>query len=60
MITEYWFWKWLGAARQKAITWTSVDQDLLHHKASLGHNELIYDKGKFVMYEYEEQLVYTY
>ena len=30
----------LGAVRQQAITWTSVDQDLQGHMASLGPNEL--------------------
>ena len=32
---------WLGAVRQQAITWTSVDQDLQRHIASLGPNQLI-------------------
>ena len=27
------------AVRQQAITWASVDLDLCHHMASLGHNE---------------------
>ena len=31
---------WLGAVRQQAITWANVDEDLCHHKASLGHYEL--------------------
>ena len=25
--------------QKKIITWSSVDQDLLHHMVSLGHNE---------------------
>ena len=29
---------WFGTIRQQAITWTSVDPDLCHHVASLGHN----------------------
>ena len=29
--------------RWKAITWINVDQNLLCHMASLGHNELTYD-----------------
>ena len=32
----------LGAVRQQAITWTSVDQDLQRHMASLGPNELMF------------------
>ena len=32
-----WFRWWLGAIRQKAITWISVNQDLLCLTASLGH-----------------------
>ena len=27
---------------QQAITWANVDQNWLHHMASLGHNELSY------------------
>ena len=27
---------WFGASKQQANTWTSVDQDLWHHMASLG------------------------
>ena len=30
-----------GAVRQQVITWADVDQDLCHHMALLGHNELI-------------------
>ena len=40
MISQHWFRWWLGAIRQQAITWTSVDQDFRHHMASLGPNEL--------------------
>ena len=36
------FRQWLGAVRQQAITWASVDLDLCHHIASLGRNELIH------------------
>ena len=32
-----------GAVRQQAITWTSVDQELQRHMASLGLNELTRD-----------------
>ena len=31
-----------GAVGQQAISWTSVDQDLERHMASLGPNELIF------------------
>ena len=41
MISQHCFRWWLGAVRQQAITWTSVDQDLKRHKASLGPNEWI-------------------
>ena len=40
MIRQLWFWQWLGAIKQQAITWTSVDQDVQRHMASLGPNEL--------------------
>ena len=40
LISQHWFRQWLGAVRQQAITWTSVDQDLQRHMASLGPNEL--------------------
>ena len=40
MISQHWFRWWLGAVRQQAITWASVDQDLQCHMASLGPNEL--------------------
>ena len=40
MVSQHWFWLWLGAIRQKAITWTKVDPDLFRHMASRGHNEL--------------------
>ena len=33
--------QWLGAVRQQAITWSSVDLDLCRRMASPGHNELI-------------------
>ena len=42
MISQHWFRQWLGAVRQQAITWTSVDQDLQHHMALLDPNELTY------------------
>ena len=32
---EHWFRLWLGAARQQAINWASVDQDACHNMASL-------------------------
>ena len=41
MISQHWVRKWLGAVRQQAIDWISVDQDIQRHMASLGHNELI-------------------
>ena len=41
MISQHWSRWWLGAVRQQAITWTSVDQDLQRHMAWLGPNELI-------------------
>ena len=40
MISEHWFRWWLGAVRQQAMTWTSVDQDLQRHMASLSPNEV--------------------
>ena len=40
MISQHWFRQWLGAVRQQAITWTSVDQDLQRHMASFGPSEL--------------------
>ena len=42
-ISQHWFRKWLGAVRQQAITWASVDPDLCHHMGSLGPNELSLD-----------------
>ena len=36
MMSQHLFRWWLGAVRQQAITWTSVDQDLQRHMASLG------------------------
>ena len=35
---QHWFRWWLGATKQEAVTWVSVDQDLRHHKMSPGHN----------------------
>ena len=32
----------LGAVRQQAIAWANDDQNLCHHIASPGHNELDY------------------
>ena len=40
MISQHWFRWWLGAIRQQAITWASVDLDPCRHMTSLGHNEL--------------------
>ena len=40
MISHHWFRWWLGAVRQQAITWTSIDQDLQRHMTSLDPNEL--------------------
>ena len=42
MVSQHWFWQWLGAVRQQAITWANVDPDLCLHMVSLGHNELSY------------------
>ena len=39
-ISRHWFGEWLGAVRQQAITWASVDLDLCCHMTSLGHNEI--------------------
>ena len=38
---QYWFWQWLGAVRQQAITRTDVDHDPWHLKSLQGYNELI-------------------
>ena len=35
--SRHWFRWWLGAVRQKVITWADVDSDLCYHMASLGH-----------------------
>ena len=32
---------WLGAVRQQAINWASVDPNLCAHMSSPGHNELM-------------------
>ena len=40
IISQHWFRWWLGAVKQQAITWTSVDQDLQRQMVSLGPNEL--------------------
>ena len=40
MITQHWFWLWLGAIRHQAITFTNVDSAQLSHMASLGLTEL--------------------
>ena len=37
--------EWLDAIKQQVITWVSVDPDLFHHLASLGHNELMQTCG---------------
>ena len=42
MISNYWFRKWLGAARQHAITWANVGRVLCRHVASLCHKVLTY------------------
>ena len=41
--SQHWFRQWLDVVRQQAITWTSADQVLWRHMASLaiGHNELM-------------------
>ena len=50
--------------RQQAITWNSVDQDLRHHMASLGHNESRHTNIKssktsiFRLKQYKPSLVY--
>ena len=36
LISQHRFRKWVGAVRQQAITWISVDQDPQRHMASLG------------------------
>ena len=41
MINQHLLRQCLGAVRQQAITWTSVDQVLWQHTVSLDHNELI-------------------
>ena len=43
IISKYWFSYWLGATRQQAITWASVEPDPCHHIASPSHNELTVD-----------------
>ena len=40
MFSYDWFRWWLGAVRQQAITWTSVNQGLCRHMASQDLNEL--------------------
>ena len=35
-----------GEVRLQAITWASVEPDLCHHVASLGHSELMYSTTK--------------
>ena len=45
MTSQHGFWKWLGAIRQKAITWANVDPDVYCHMVSLGLSEL-----KFLLY----------
>ena len=39
VLNQHYFRSWLGAVRQQAITWVSVDPDLCRHIGSLGHNE---------------------
>ena len=39
MISHHWLRSWLGAVRQQAITWASVNPDLCRHMASPGHSE---------------------
>ena len=38
---QCWYNQWLGANRQQAITWSSVDPDQWCKMTSLGQNELI-------------------
>ena len=45
MINQHWFRKWLGAVRQQAITWASVDPVLYNHMASIGHHVLLHIIG---------------
>ena len=40
MISQHWFREWLGAVRQQAIYWTSVDPDLCGHVLLISHSEL--------------------
>ena len=39
IIDQHWFRQWLGAIRQQAITWTTVDPDLFPHIVSSDHKE---------------------
>ena len=39
-LVNIWFRQWLGAVRQDAIIWTSVDPDACRHMAFLVHNKL--------------------
>ena len=39
MISQHWFWYWLGAIRQQTIIWASVDPDPYRHMEPLGHDE---------------------
>ena len=49
---QHWYRWWLGAFRQKAITWTNVDQVLWHHTASPGYNELNHNTKSILKYQY--------
>ena len=57
MISQHWFRWWLGAVRQQAITWASVDADLCRQMASLGLNELT---GRVMSAELDTFIVYTF
>ena len=43
--SQHWFRRRLGAIMHQAMTWTSIDQDLRRHIASLDHNYFIDDIG---------------
>ena len=44
MISQHWYRKWLGAARQQAIIWLNIDPDLYRHMASQCHCKLMLRK----------------
>ena len=45
MIYQHGFRQWLSADRQQAIAWANIDNDVLGHIATQGHNELIWHHG---------------